>query len=137
MFVAVPRATHFGACKTSSPANIHQGSRDRKGSSSRRAIKASAVQTTPNDVQSALSKNFQGALPAEEYLPQVEKALQEHGFTGENTIGTQLFRTSAEEEEIEDGPLLVLYLIISENLDTNSSLWNHLVRSESELAMQL
>ena len=112
MSVAVPRATRFGACKTSSPAIIHQGSRDRKGSSSRRAIKASVVQTTPNDVQSALSTNFQGALPAEEYLPQVEKALQEHGFTGENTIGTQLFRTSAEEEEeVEDGPLLVLYLI--------------------------
>ena len=95
MPVVVQRVTHSGACKMSSPATNHRGSRVRKGGSSRSAVKAAAVQT-PNDVQSALSKNFQGALPAEEYLPQVEKALQDHGFTGENTIGTLLFCITAD-----------------------------------------
>ena len=60
------------------------------GSRSGLAVSASAVETTPSDVQTALSKNFKGAQPAEEYLPQVEKALEEHGFTEENTIGQSL-----------------------------------------------
>ena len=76
------------------------------------ATRASAVQAPPSEVESTLSRSFnvslvqpsntsclaalyadapvvmgQGAVPAADLLAKLDRGLQQHGFTGENTIG--------------------------------------------------